>query len=170
MHNDNYIQSCYLDNRLGVFTALKTAETLKSGIICFSCWEEQSSASVPYLARYIYENYGLRQALISDITWVTDGILPAHGTAISMRDSAIPRRSFVSKIIHIAEQANVKFQLEVEDTGGSDGNILNSSAYPFDWGFVGVPIFNVHTPYERANKQDIVSNLELYKALMNVLG
>ena len=32
---DEYVQSCYLDNRLGCWAALQLAETLENGIICF---------------------------------------------------------------------------------------------------------------------------------------
>jgi putative aminopeptidase FrvX len=80
---ESYIQSAYLDNRLGVFNALKVAETLKDGIIIFSCWEEHGGGSVPYLAKYIYKKWGVRQALISDITWVSDGVDHGKGVAIS---------------------------------------------------------------------------------------
>ena len=60
-----------MDNRLGVWNSLKVAENLTNGIIVFSCWEETGGGSVGYLAKYIYEKYNVRQALISDITWVT---------------------------------------------------------------------------------------------------
>ncbi|WP_308418669.1 hypothetical protein [Hymenobacter lutimineralis] len=76
------VQSCYLDNRLGVWNALKLCETLEDGIVAFSCWEEHGGGSVAYLAKYIYENYGVRQALISDITWVTEGVQAGQGVAI----------------------------------------------------------------------------------------
>jgi len=85
-----YVQSCYLDNRLGVYNALKVAETLEDGIIAFSCWEEHGGGSVSYLSRYIYEQFGVRQALVSDITWVTEGVHHGEGTVISMRDRSIP--------------------------------------------------------------------------------
>ena len=71
--DENFVQCCYMDNRLGVWNALQVAETLEHGIICFSCWEEHGGGSVGYLAKFIYENYGVKQALISDITWVTKG-------------------------------------------------------------------------------------------------
>mgnify|MGYP003686336811 FL=1 len=43
---DNYIQSCYLDDRLGIWNALKVAETLENGAIVFSAWEEVGGGSV----------------------------------------------------------------------------------------------------------------------------
>ena len=86
---EEFVQSCYLDNRLGCFNALKVAETLENGVIVFSCWEEHGGGSVPYIAKHIYKHWGVRQALISDITWVTDGVIHGNGVAISMRDQNV---------------------------------------------------------------------------------
>ncbi|MDG2164234.1 MAG: aminopeptidase [Flavobacteriales bacterium] len=167
--DDDFIQNCYMDNRLGVWNALKVAETLEDGVIIFSCWEETGGGSVGYLGKYIYEKWGVRQAIISDITWVTDGIPHGKGVAISMRDSGIPRKSYVRKIIDIATKNMIKFQLEVEDAGGSDGNGLQKSSYPFDWCFVGAPEDNVHTPDEKVHKGDVIEMVKLYKVLMKEL-
>lgn len=166
---EQYVQSAYLDNRLGVWSALKVAETLENGIIAFSCWEEHGGGSVEYLANYIYNKYKVKQALISDITWITEGVKHGKGVVISMRDSGIPRRSYVNRIIAIAKASGINFQLEVEATGGSDGNSLQRSPYPFDWCFVGAPEDNVHTPDEKVHKADIDSMLALYKELMKKL-
>ncbi len=167
--DDEYVKCCYMDNRLGVWNALKVAETLENGVICFSCWEEHGGGAVGYLARHIYENWGVKQALISDITWVTEGVKHGKGVAISMRDSGIPRRSYLNRIIDIANKNNIKYQLEVEGSGGSDGNQLQRSPYPFDWLFVGAPEDNVHSPNETVHKDDIASMVELYTALMREL-
>ena len=56
----DYIQNCYMDNRLGMWNALRVAETLKDGIIVFSCWEETGGGSVGYLGKYIYEKWDVR--------------------------------------------------------------------------------------------------------------
>ena len=165
----HYIQNCYMDNRLGMWNALKVAETLENGVLVFSCWEETGGGSVGYLGKYIYEKWGVRQALISDITWVTEGVPHGNGVAISLRDSGIPRKSFVRKIVKIASESAVKFQLEVEDAGGSDGNALQKSSYPFDWCFVGAPEDHVHTPDEKVHKDDVNEMLKLYQLLMKKL-
>jgi len=165
----DYIKNCYMDNRLGMWNALKVAETLEDGVLVFSCWEETGGGSVGYLGKHIYENWGVRQALISDITWVTEGVPHGEGVAISMRDSGIPRKSYVRKIIDIATKNNIKFQLEIEDAGGSDGNGLQKSSYPFDWCFVGAPEDNVHTPDEKVHKDDITEMVKLYEVLMKEL-
>ena len=138
-------------------------------VLVFSCWEETGGGSVGYLGKHIYENWGVRQALISDITWVTEGVPHGDGVAISMRDSGIPRKSYIRKIIDIATKSSIKFQLEVEDAGGSDGNGLQKSSYPFDWCFIGAPEDNVHTPDEKVHKEDITEMVKLYEVLMKEL-
>ncbi|MVN79001.1 aminopeptidase [Hymenobacter sp. HMF4947] len=163
------VQSCYLDNRLGVWCALQLAETLEHGIIAFSCWEEHGGGSVPYLARFIYNTYAVRQALIMDITWVTEGVRPGQGCVISLRDSLIPRRSYVERIRRIAEAAGIQHQLEVEGIGGSDAKDLQRSEMPWDWCFVGAAEDEVHTPHEIVHKADIASMLALYQVLLREL-
>ncbi len=165
----NEIESAYLDNRLGIYNALKVAETLKDGVIIFSCWEEHGGGSVPYLAGYVYKKWGVRQALISDITWVSDGVEHGLGVAISLRDRNIPRKKFIDSIIAIAKKHKVAYQLEVEGSGSSDGGELQRTPYPFDWCFVGAPEQNAHSPDEKVHKKDIQSMIDLYHWLMNDL-
>ena len=134
-----------------------------------SSWEEHGGGSVGYLGKFIQEKYSVSQALISDITWVTEGVQHGKGCAISLRDSGIPRKSYVNRIIEIAKQSNIPFQLEVENAGGSDGNDLQKSDYPWDWCFVGAPEDNVHSPDEKVHKSDIQSMVDLYKILLKEL-
>jgi putative aminopeptidase FrvX len=161
-----FIQSPYLDDRLGMYVALKTAENLKDGVIVFSCWEEHGGGSVPYLARFIYENWGVRQALVSDITWVSDGVEPGKGVVISLRDRNIPRKLFIDKVIAHSIKKKIKYQLEVEGMGSSDGRELQLSPYPFDWCFVGAPQQGPHTPDEKVHKDDLAAMLSIYEILM----
>ena len=168
-NTDEFIQSCYMDNRLGVWNALEVAKTLENGIIVFSTWEEHGGGSVGYLGKFIQEKYGVNQALISDITWVTEGVKHGKGCAISLRDSGIPRKSYINKVVAIAKKSGINFQLEVEDAGGSDGNGLQKSDYPWDWCFVGAPEDNVHSPDEKVHKDDIKAMVALYSELMEKL-
>jgi putative aminopeptidase FrvX len=163
------IQSCYLDNRLGCWMALQAAANLTDGIVCFSCWEEHGGGSVPFLAKFIYEQYGVKQALIADITWVTAGIKHGKGPVISLKDRAIPRKVYVDRIRKITEASGIPHQIEVEHAGGSDGIELQASPYPFDWCFIGPPESNVHTPDEKVSKKDVQLTLDLYKILMEQL-
>lgn len=166
---DEYVQCCYMDNRLGVWNALQVAKTLENGVLVFSTWEEHGGGSVGYLAKYLYETFNVKQALISDITWVTKGVQQGKGVAISMRDSGIPRRSYINKIVDLAKESKIPFQLEVESAGGSDGNALQRSPFPFDWCFIGAPEDNVHTPEEKVHKRDIKAMVDMYNYLLEKL-
>jgi len=167
--NDEFVQSPYLDNRLGVYNALKLCEKLENGLVCFSCWEEHKGGAVAFLSRFIYEKFGVKQALISDITWVTNGVKHGEGVAISMRDSMIPRRVFLNRIIDLAKKSGIQYQLEVESAGGSDGSEIQKSLYPIDWCFIGPPEDHVHSPNEKVSIKDIKSFLDIYSYLMDKL-
>ena len=166
---ENHVQCCYMDNRLGVWNALKIAETLEEGIIVFSTREEHGGGAVSFLGKYIQEKYGVRQALISDITWVTEGVQHGKGVAISMRDRGLPRRTYLDRVINIAKETDIPFQLEIEGSGGSDGLELQSSPYPWEWVFIGAPENNVHSPDEIVHKDDIKAMTKLYMVLMENL-
>lgn len=163
---EEYIQSPYMDNRLGMWSALKVAETLENGAIIFSTYEEHGGNTVSFCAKYLLDKYGVQQALISDITWVTHGVVHGGGVAISMRDSGLPRRSYLNKIISLAKESKVQYQLEVESAGGSDGTMLQKSDLPIDWCFIGAPEDHVHSPDELVFKYDIMCMVELYRYLM----
>jgi putative aminopeptidase FrvX len=161
-----FVQSCYLDNRLGVYSALKVCETLEHGAVAFTCWEEHGKGSVSVVNKYLFEQHHIRQTLISDISWITEGVLHGQGPVISIRDSGIPRRSYVNRIIDIARKSGLPYQIEVEGAGGSDGIEIQHSPYPVDWCFVGAAEDFVHTPDEKVHKKDIQAMIDLYRVLM----
>ena len=167
--SDEFVTSCYLDNRLGIYASLKVAETLENGAIAFTCNEEHGGGNAQKLARYLWENYKIRQALIADITWITEGVEHGKGVAISLRDSCIPRRQYVDKIISIAKRSGIPYQLEVEASGGSDGSMIQKSDLPIDWCFIGAAEDHVHSPNETVHKADITSMIALYSELMETL-
>src|SRR3569832_1895696 len=68
---DEYVQSCYLDNRLGVWNALRLCETLENGAVVFSCWEVHGGEKTKKQTKKQKNKYQIRRALISDITWIT---------------------------------------------------------------------------------------------------
>ncbi len=161
-----YIVCNYLDNRLGMAVLLKLAEELVDGLLIFSCREEHGGGAVPILLKHVYERYAIRQSLICDITWVTEGIKHGKGVAISLRDHGIPRKSYISRILKLADQSGVDYQLEVESTGSSDAREIQASPYPIDWCFIGAPESGVHSPREMVHQADIESMLNLYRYLM----
>lgn len=164
-----YVKSAYLDNRLGVWNALELARTMTDGALVFSTYEEHGGGGAQFAGRFLQENFGVQQALISDVTLLSDSIKHKKGVAISMRDRGIPRRSFLTSVIAIAKENDVKYQLEVEKAGGSDGNALQDSTYAWDWCFAGPPEDNYHQPGEKVHKDDIAEMQKLYQALLTNL-
>lgn len=165
----SYLTTPYLDNRLGCYIALRLMEKAENGVFVFSTWEEHGGGSVPYLAKFIYEKWNVTQALIADITWVTEGVEAGKGVALSLRDKMLPRKSFTDKIVALAKKSGVPFQLEVEGAGASDGRELQLGAQPWDWMFIGAPESYAHTPQEKVHKEDIKSMLAMYEYLLNHL-
>lgn len=165
----NTVQCAYMDNRLGVYAALEVARTLEDGLIIFTCWEEHGGGTAGYLAEFMIRKYKVYQALISDITWVTEGVKAGKGVVVSLRDSGIPRRRYIDRILEIAARSGVSYQVEVESSGGSDGTELQKSPFPIDWCFIGAPEKHVHSPDEEVHKADITSMISLYQVLMKEL-
>ena len=163
------IASPYLDNRIGIFVALQLAKHLTDGVLVFTSGEEHGGGYAGYLSRYLYESHNIRQALIADVTWDTDGIHQGEGAVISMRDAFIPRRKFIDHIINLADQSAAKYQLEVEGTGGSDGSEIHQLPYPIDWCFIGAPVTNPHSSNESVFKSDLADMVGLYQTLLKKL-
>jgi putative aminopeptidase FrvX len=167
--DEDFITAAYLDNKLGVYSALKVCETISDGWVVFSTYEEHGGGSIPFLLKFIQENAPVKQALISDITWVTEGVRHHEGVVISIRDKFIPRKKFLDRIIKLAELSGIMFQTEVEEYGGSDGKEVQFSPYAIDWCFIGAPEDNVHTPDEKVSLFDFKSMIALYCYLLEKL-
>lgn len=167
--DEEFIQAAYLDNRLGVYTALKLCESIENGWIVFTTYEETGGGSMPFLLRFIQEVAPVKQALISDITWITEGVHFHEGVVISVRDKFIPRKKFVDKIISLAKESGIPYQLEVEESGGSDGREVQFSPYAIDWCFIGAAEENVHSPDEKVSLRDLDAMIAMYRHLLQRL-
>ncbi|MDF2158965.1 M20/M25/M40 family metallo-hydrolase [Algoriphagus sp. CAU 1675] len=167
--DSDFIQAAYLDNRLGLYAALEVCENLTDGWVVFTTYEEHGGGSMPFLLKFIQENAPVHHALIADITWITEGVLPHEGVVISIRDKFIPRKKIMDRIINLAEKSGIPYQLEVEAYGGSDGREVQFSPYAIDWCFVGAAEENVHTPDEKVSLRDLHAMVEMHKYLMKNL-
>jgi len=81
----------------------------------------------------------------------------------------LPRKSFLDRIVKLADKSGIDYQLEVESAGGSDGSTLQKSELLIDWCFIGAGEDNVHTCDEIVSKYDIMCMVEMYKYLMKNL-
>lgn len=162
------IKSTNLDNKVGVYICLELAKTLKDGILIFTCGEEEPmSGDIPYLTRFIYETYNVKNVLILDTTSDSNNIDLGKGTVVTFRDYNIYKRAFVNKIIHIL--SGDKIQKEVVNDGSSDGEYVLSSPYPMNVAFLGIPIQKIHTNQEIIHKDDIKYTFKNVKKIMTSL-
>lgn len=167
--DEEFIQAAYLDNRLGVYTALNLCETITDGWVVFTTYEEHGGGSMPFLLKFIQETSPIKYALVADITWITEGIEFHNGVVISLRDKYIPRKKFTDRITDLAKESGIPFQLEVEEYGGSDGREVQFSPYAIDWCFIGAAEENVHTPDEKVSLLDLQAMLNMYPYLVERL-
>ena len=100
---------------------------------------------------------------------MTEGVHHGQGVVISLRDKNIPRKVFVDKVVLLAEESGIPYQLEVEGAGSSDGREVQQSPYPIDWCFIGAPEDHVHSPDEKVHLKDIDAMIHMYQYLMKAL-
>lgn len=160
----------YLDNRAGVWNAIRVLERCPDVAVCFTPGEEHTGRGALLGASLLHQELGITRALISDITWHTDHIKCGKGPAISLRDRSLPRQRFLDEVIAAAEITGIPFQREVESSGGSDGGLIDRSTYPIDWVFIGAPQKRSHTPRESCRVRDLEGMVELYCALVPALS
>jgi putative aminopeptidase FrvX len=86
-----------------------------------------------------------------------------------MRDRNIPRRSFVDRLLALAQKSGIPYQIEVEAIGSSDGREVQLSPYPIDWCFIGAPEDGVHSASERVSMKDLEAMVLMYEYLLKVL-
>jgi putative aminopeptidase FrvX len=163
------VRGPYLDNRAGVWNALRVLERVPDVAVVFSPGEEHSGCGAAVGARLVFD-LGVRRALISDITWHTRSIRVGKGPAISLRDRYVPRQAYLRRVLALAEASGLPFQREVESEGGSDGGVIERSHLPLDWLFIGAPEKRPHTPRELCRISDLHAMTDLYAALILALS
>ena len=160
----------YLDNRAGVWAALQALTRRPRIAVAFTAGEETQGRGAYLCARRLWEGHGIIQALIADVTWHTKHVRCGHGPAVSLRDSYLPRRRYLDRVLALAESWGHPFQREIESSGGSDGAYLERSGVPIDWVFVGAPEKGPHTAAERIQVGDLRGMADLLTHLVDGLS
>lgn len=167
---DGQIAAPYLDNRAGIWAALHVLKSCPNVALALSVQEETGSHGAGVTARKLYEAHGITQALIADLTWDTKHIKRGRGVAVSLRDSRVPRQSYLNRVLALAESSGLPFQREIESSGGSDGAGIDRSGVPIDWVFIGAPEKAPHTSRERVHVGDLQGMAAMLVHLVNGLS
>lgn len=166
----NKVSGPYLDNRAGVWNAVRVLEQAEDVAVFFTPAEEHTGRGALLGARTASLEMGITRAIVSDITWHTRSIRNGKGPAISLRDRFMPRRRFLDEVLAAAAESGVPFQREVEGSGGSDGASIERSTFPIDWVFIGAPQKRSHTPREVCCIADLHAMVKLYAYLVPALS
>ncbi len=153
--SEHQITAPYLDNRAGLWAALTVLTACPRVALALSVQEETGSLGAAVTARRLHETHGITQALVADLTWETKHVKRGLGPAISLRDSSVPRQSYLNRVLALAEKSGLPFQREIAENGGSDGAGIERSGVPLDWVFVGAPEKAPHTARERVHLGDL---------------
>lgn len=166
---NGFITSPYLDNRAGVWAAMKAFVRCQHVAVAFCTGEERHGHGARVCAEWLYRECRVAQAIIADVTWHTSDTPCGKGVAISLRDAFSPRQAFLDRVLQLAANSPIPHQREIQSAGSSDGGHILRSSVPMDWVFVGAPEKNPHTARERAALADLESMVELLELLGNSL-
>ena len=164
------ITAPYLDNRAGPWAALHALKSCSEIAAAFTVQEETGGSGALVCARHLFGTHGITKALITDLTWHTKHIKCGLGVAVSLRDSSLPRRRYLDRVLALAETSGLPFQREIEAHGGSDGGGIDRSGVPMDWVFIGAPEKDPHTACERVEITDLQSMAAMLVHLVNGLS
>ncbi len=167
--DNGFITSPYLDNRAGVWAALRTLYRCSNIAVAFTTGEEQHGQGARICAEWLYRTHAISQALIADITWHTEDTPCGKGVVISVRDAFCPRQRFLDRIVSLAAESKIPHQKEIQSSGSSDGGHILRSSVPMDWVFVGAPEMEPHTSREQANLADLEAMTDLLTFLVGAL-
>lgn len=89
------------------------------------------------------------------------------GPAIKVRDryQLVPR-GLVELLTRRAQDANIQYQLEARDIGGTDGAAIQASRTGIPTGSICIPTRYLHTPCETVDYRDVQSSVELLKTIL----
>jgi putative aminopeptidase FrvX len=163
---NGFITSPYLDNRAGVWSALRVLRRAENVAVAFTTGEEQHGHGARVCADLLYREHAVAEAFIADITWHTEDTPCGKGVVISLRDAHCPRQRFLDWVLARAAESGVPHQREIQSAGSSDGGHVLHSATPLDWVFVGAPEMVPHTSREQASLADLDAMTDLLTYLV----
>lgn len=160
--NGDTLTAPYLDDRAGVWCALRALARCPNIAVAFSSGEEQTGHGARVCANWLHQERGLTQALIADLTWHTNETPVGGGAVVSLRDSVSPRQVFLDRVCALARESGIRHRHEVQSAGSSDGGNIVRTTVPMEWAFVGAAQKLPHT----AREQVLLSDLDALTDLL----
>lgn len=163
-----------MDDRIGCAVALQTLLELEGSphdlYFVFTVQEEVGTRGAAVSAFGVEPEIGVAV----DVTTVGDtpearpmNVSLGKGPAIKVMDSGMLAHPGVKDwMIRTAEEAQIPYQLEVLERGGTDARAMQTSREGVPAGCLSVPCRYVHTPSEMVDYGDVLNAVKLLKAML----
>ena len=157
------------DDRIGCAVLIEAAKQIKNSendlYFVFTVQEEVGCRGAIPAAFNIEADY----AIAVDVTATGDvpgsktmAVKLGGGAAVKIRDnSVICDRHVVEKLKNLAEENNIKYQLEILERGGTDTGAMQRSGRGAKVGAVSVPTRYIHTAVETVDMGDVNACVKL---------
>ena len=165
------ISSKTLDNRASCYALIRAAKEMKTDndiYYVFTTQEEVGLRGAGPAAYKIEPDY----AICIDVTMTGDtpecdknSLALGKGTAIKVMDhSVITGIEVRNKLISLAKEKEIPYQLEVITGGGTDAGAIHTAKGGIKTGAVSIPMRYIHTATETSSIKDIENTVKLIKA------
>ncbi len=157
-----------LDNRVGCWVLIEALKTVRSEndlYFVFTTQEEVGLRGARTAAFSINPDY----ALAVDITDTGDtpkcpkmAVKLGEGAAIKVMDySVITSREVREKLLELAKENDIKYQLEIMTEGGTDAGVIHFTGNGVKTGGISIPTRYIHSPSEMIAVSDLNACKEL---------
>lgn len=170
MQNGDFLTSKAMDDRVGcavVIEVLKRLNSPNNTVYCSFSTQEEIGLMGARVAGYDI----MPEACIAiDVTASSDtpkafkrhAMVLKKGPAIKVKDRAsISDRKIVDKLIELAEESGIPYQMEVLTMGGTNAAAFQATASGIASATVSIPTRYVHTPSETVHLDDIKNCVNL---------
>jgi len=172
----NYLTAKSMDDRIGCYVAIEALRRLPAGVphdvtFVFSVQEEVGTRGAEAAANRILPDVGI--AL--DVTRTGDvpeakamSVSLGDGPAIKVRDSGmIAHAGLVRLMRRRAEEAGIRYQMEVLDGGSTDARSMQVAGPGCAAGCISIPCRYIHSPSETIDSRDVEGCIQLLVALLS---
>ncbi len=159
-----------MDDRVGVAVLVELVRRLEKPVrkfyVAFSIQEEVGLVGASVLAYPL----DAEEAIAVDVTDSADvpkgfkrhAMKLGKGPAIKVKDRmSISDRRIVDKLVEVAENVGIPYQLEVLTLGGTDAAALMRTREGIPSATVSIPTRYIHTPSEVVSEEDIENTVKL---------
>jgi len=168
--NGNYLVSKAMDDRISCAVLVEMVrrfeEPKRKFYIAFSIQEEVGLVGSSVLAYPL----DVQEAIAIDVTDSADSpksfkrhpMVIGKGPAIKIKDRySISDKRIVDKLMKVAEDKGIPYQLEVLTFGGTDAAALMRTREGIPSATVSIPTRYIHTPNEVVGKEDVENTVRL---------